>query len=186
MSLTEIRSARLTLHTLTEADIDSTWQYRQREEVATWTAAYFTSRDQWEEFVRDPRAIRLAIETHDGTLVGDASIAVTDAWAQLGADASPAQRSQAELGWSIDPLHAGRGYASEAARELLRFCFDQLGVRRVTASAFADNAASIRVMQKIGMRHEGTTRADSLHATRGWTDGAWYAVLAGEWRAAQG
>ena len=186
MSFTEIRSARLTLRPLTESDIDATWQYRRLEEVTTWTAAYFTSREEWANFVRDPRAIRMAIETHDGTLVGDSSVAISDAWAQLGADPSAARQSQAELGWSIDPRHAGQGYASEAARELLRFCFEQLGVRRVTASAFADNAASIRVMQKIGMRHEGTTRADSFHATRGWTDGAWYAILAEEWRATQG
>ena len=37
-----------------------------------------------------------------------------------------------------------------------------------------------RQMEKVGMRHEGTFKEESLHLTRGWVDGATYAMLASE------
>ena len=51
------------------------------------------------------------------------------------------------------------------------------------AAAFADNAPSLRVMEKVGLRHEGTFRGESLHLTRGWVDGVTYAMLASEFLA---
>ena len=67
-------------------------------------------------------------------------------------------------------------------RELLRLCFDVLGVRRVVALAFADNAPSLRVMERVGMRRESLMVKESLHRELGWVDGVSYALLADEWR----
>ena len=64
---------------------------------------------------------------------------------------------QAALGWAFHPDHAGHGYATEAVRELLRVCFDDLRLRRVTADCFADNEASWRLMERVGMRREIST-----------------------------
>ena len=51
------------------------------------------------------------------------------------------------------------------------------------AHAFADNAPIPRVMEKVGLRHEGTFKEESLHRTRGWVDGVTCAMLASEHRA---
>ncbi len=51
------------------------------------------------------------------------------------------------------------------------------------AHAFADNAPILRVMEKVGLRHEGTFKEEALHRTRGWVDGVTYAMLASEHRA---
>ena len=51
------------------------------------------------------------------------------------------------------------------------------------AGAFADNAASLRVMARLGMRIESRTLRGSLHRDLGWVDGVEAAVLAEEWRA---
>ena len=59
-----------------------------------------------------------------------------------------AATSAAELGWVLHPDYAGHGYATEAVRELLRLCFDELGLRRVTAGCFAANTASWRLMER--------------------------------------
>ncbi|MGW5853251.1 MULTISPECIES: GNAT family N-acetyltransferase [Micrococcus] len=69
------------------------------------------------------------------------------------------------------------------ARALLDLAFTGLGVRRVEAEAFADKAPSLRVMAKVGLRHEGTLKEEPLHLTRGWIDGVTYAMLASEYRA---
>ena len=68
-------------------------------------------------------------------------------------------------------------------RELLRICFEDLRLRRVTANAFAANEASWRLMERVGMRREGFSVADSLHRDLGWVDGVLYALLADEWSA---
>ena len=117
----------------------------------------------------------------EARVVGDLMLQVETPWSQAEAN-TEAENTQAALGWCLDPAYAGRGYATEAAAELLRICFEELGLRRVVAGAFADNLASIRVMEKIGMRIEGRTRRASLHRDLGWLDGVEAAILVEEWR----
>ena len=57
----------------------------------------------------------------------------------------------------------------------------QFQLHRVTAGCFADNVASWRVMEKLGMRREQHGVRDSWHAELGWIDGFTYAILAEEW-----
>jgi RimJ/RimL family protein N-acetyltransferase len=132
----------------------------------------------------DRLAATLVVE-HEGVVVGDLMLRVEDAWAQAEV-AAEARGVQAELGWTLDPERHGRGLATEAVRELVRLCFEELGLRRVTANCFADNESSWRLMERIGMRRETHAVAESLHRSRGWLDGYGYALLAEEWRAAHG
>ena len=65
------------------------------------------------------------------------------------------EHSRAELGYWLGHPYWRNGYTTEAAAEMLRYAFEELGLRRVMARHFAMNPASGRVMQKIGMAHEG-------------------------------
>jgi RimJ/RimL family protein N-acetyltransferase len=58
------------------------------------------------------------------------------------------------LFYAFSPAYHRRGYATEAAQALLDYAFTQLGVRRIVATTTYDNAASIGVMRKVGMRIE--------------------------------
>ena len=58
------------------------------------------------------------------------------------------------LFWAISPAHQNRGYATEAARALSDYAFQHLCLRRVIAETDYDNAASMAVMRKLGMRIE--------------------------------
>ena len=60
----------------------------------------------------------------------------------------------------------GRGYATEALRAVLRIGHDDLGLERVVALAYVENDASRRVMEKAGMRPEGTVEAYGRTMTR--------------------
>jgi RimJ/RimL family protein N-acetyltransferase len=60
-----------------------------------------------------------------------------------------------EIGWRLRPEHWGKGYATEAGQAMLRFAFDQVGVPEVYAVAHPENQASLRVMQRLGMRYAG-------------------------------
>ena len=119
-----------------------------------------------------------------GPVIGDLMLAVGDGWAQAEV-AAAARASEAELGWVLDPAYAGRGLATEAVRALLETCFTTLGLRRVTAQCFADNTASWRLMERLGMRRETHAVRESLHRELGWLDSFGYAVLAEEWCAAR-
>jgi hypothetical protein len=54
--------------------------------------------------------------------------------------------------WAIKPASQGRGYATEAARAMVDYAFEQLHVKRIVAMTEYTNAASQRVMRKIGMK----------------------------------
>ncbi len=60
-----------------------------------------------------------------------------------------------ELGYRLKRSAWGRGFATEGARALLVKGFEQLGVERVFARAMISNQASIRVMEKVGLKFEG-------------------------------
>ena len=61
---------------------------------------------------------------------------------------------EAELGYRLLRSAWGNGYATEMARELVRRGFDDFGAAHITAAALAANGASIRVMEKAGLRLE--------------------------------
>jgi RimJ/RimL family protein N-acetyltransferase len=86
-----------------------------------------------------------------------------------------------EDAWALAPAATGRGFATEAVREALRTCFSDLGLRRVTANAFAGNEASCRLAERVGMRRESYCVGESLHRDLGWVDSVGYALLASEW-----
>ena len=69
--------------------------------------------------------------------------------------AGPAARLHTpELGlfYAVSPAFQRQGYAVEAVRALVGYAFDHLQLRRIVATTTYDNAASIRVMEKVGMR----------------------------------
>ncbi|WP_297741875.1 GNAT family N-acetyltransferase [Nocardioides sp.] len=90
--------------------------------------------------------------------------------------------STAEMGWTLYPWAAGKGLATEAARELLRVAFEHYGVRRVVANLDALNERSASLAERLGMRRESHKLADFWSKGR-WTDSYEYAILRSEWEA---
>ena len=178
-----VRTERLTFRPATADDAEAAWAFRRLPEVQEWMTTADTDRVKFARRFVDPDRLSktLAIEL-DGVVVGDLMIAIGDAWAQAEVK-DRASRVQAEIGWCLSPEHQGRGYATEAVRELLRICFEELGLRRVVAMCFADNVPSWRLMERLGMRREEYAVRDSLHRSGEWLDGMTYALLVDEWRA---
>lgn len=61
---------------------------------------------------------------------------------------------KAELGYTISPYYWGNGYAYEASREVVRFGFDELNLKRIECCSFTDNLQSERVCEKLGLTYE--------------------------------
>lgn len=84
----------------------------------------------------------------------------------------------AELGYWIGPPFRGHGYATEAARAMCEVGFRTLRLHRIEAGALARNHASIHVLEKAGLRHEGVLR-ERVRIGGRWLDRVWLARLAG-------
>jgi RimJ/RimL family protein N-acetyltransferase len=160
----ELRTERLVLRESRLDDEVAVHRYGSDEEVTrylTWgpnsppdTTAYL--KKVVREAAREPRtSFTLAVATLDDELIGVANLTITDAG------------STGELGYVLARESWGRGYATEVARRLIVFGFNELGLRRITATCHPDNFASARVLEKAGLHCEGTLR-DHLGVRAGW------------------
>lgn len=180
-----LHTQRLTLRPATTDNADPTWRFRRLESVNEWLTGYPADLDGHRESFSEPARLATTVVVALGhepaaPIIGDFMLRREDARAQLDV-ADQARDTQAELGWVLDPAYSGHGYATEAVRELLRHCFEDLGVRRVTANCFLDDDASWRLMARVGMRRELHAVRESLHRSGRWLDTVGYAILEEEW-----
>lgn len=174
-----VRTERLVLRRLADGDLPRIFAYRSQPEVSQWIGAAATDIETLAERF-DDGSIAVIVE-HDGQLIGDLMVKLQDAYAQREV-VEQATGAEAELGWTFDPAHHGRGFATEAIRAVLGICFDDLALHRVVAICFAANEPSWRLMERIGMRREAHHVNSSLHRDLGWQDEYAYALLADEHR----
>ena len=75
---------------------------------------------------------------------------------------------EADIGYELDPRHWGNGYATEAARALVNFGFQELGLERISSWCIADNTASAWVLERLGFRQEGRLSRNEFFKGRWW------------------
>jgi ribosomal-protein-alanine N-acetyltransferase len=169
MTTPTLRTERLVLRPFTLEDAPAVQKLAGAREVALNTAMIphpypDGAAEAWIS-VDDPH--RFAID--DGQLVGAMGLILKG-------------DGIAEIGYWIGVPFWSRGYASEAAAEVLRYGFEQLGLHRIYAGHYVRNGASGRVMQKIGMRYEGTLRHHAFKWGE-YLDVAYYGILRDEFSA---
>ncbi len=175
-----ITTQRLSIRPAEESDAVAFHAYRRLPEVSDWLPRLSVDLASVEERFRDEEFRRRTfLVEQDDEVIGDLYLSVSDCWAQ--AEVQDQAPQQAEIGWALSTEHQGQGLALEAVRALVDVCFGELRLRRVYATCFADNTASWRLMEKLGMRREAHHVKESLHRERGWLDGYTYALLADEW-----
>ncbi len=96
---------------------------------------------------QDPQA-----EDWGGTIIDKATLVAVG---QMGFKGLPDEQGQIELGYGINPSYQNRGYATEMARALVAWASTQPAVTTITAESLVDNAASIRVLEKVGFERVG-------------------------------
>jgi RimJ/RimL family protein N-acetyltransferase len=143
------------------------WDVRDREELK----GVLAEKQRRDALTKEGDALNLAAVTADsGELVGD----MTLIWRSE-------EHRQGEVGYIVHPAHQGRGYAAEATRAMLRIGFEDLGLHRIAAHLDARNAASARVLERVGMRREAHLVENEV-VKGGWTDELVYAMLDREWQ----
>ena len=174
-----LHTPRLLLRPFTEADTDNIFMLQSNHRVLRyWDAPPWTERTQAERFIvrckqmaEEGSGARLLIaRSSDGLFIGWCSLMNWD----------PEYRS-AMLGYCLDEPAWGQGFATEAANALLTWAFNTLDLNRVQSEADTRNAASDRVLHKLGFLREGTLRENCVVA--GEVSDSWvYGLLRREWK----
>lgn len=180
--MTRIETERLVLRTPTGADLDAYLAYRneptalfsQRMEPAKPEEALAFLLAQ-EELPEDALGWRmLGIEEKQQS---DAQPRIIG---EVGVFLEMNKPGEGNAGWWLHSEVHGRGLATEAGFGLLGWCFDVRRLHRVTSGCLADNAGSLRVMQRLGMRIEGRMQ-ESRKLADEWHDEIECAILSREW-----
>jgi RimJ/RimL family protein N-acetyltransferase len=93
---------------------------------------------------------RAVIRKSDGALIGDAGVAAIDDPSRAVMRGAPTL----EAGWTIGRAYWGQGYATEAAGACIAASWSRTDTTEIVAAAHVENAASHRVMEKLGMRRD--------------------------------
>jgi RimJ/RimL family protein N-acetyltransferase len=178
----ELRTPRLLLRSIERSDLSAIVRLVGAREIAATTAniphPYVAENAQSflehaEEEFRAGRSATFAVTISPrGEFCGAVGLVITPA------------HERAELGYWIGVPYWGQGFATEAASAVLAFGFETLRLNRIHASHFAGNSASQRVLEKIGMRHEGPSRQHIKKWNR-FIDLENYGLLASEFRGAK-
>ena len=122
------------------------------EDRADWLRWTVDNHVQLEALRQPPYGDRAIVLRSDGALIGACGLVPCLApFAQLdGGEAAP-WTPEVGLYYELGQRHRGRGYATEAVRELIRWAGDAMRLGRIVATTSYDNAASIAVMDRLGM-----------------------------------
>lgn len=174
-----LSTARLRLRPFADSDADDLFALHSNADVLRyWDSPPWRDRGRAARFLAACREMadegtgaRLAVDrASDGAFLG---------WCTL-SRWNPDYRS-ASLGYCYGQAAWGQGYATEAARELLRWAFETLDLNRVQAETDTRNLASARVLEKLGFLREGTLREDCV--VNGEVSDSWvYGLIRREWR----
>lgn len=174
-----IRTERLLLREFRARDEAAIHEYASDPEVSRWmdwgpntpeiTRRVLALRLRMQS-QRPPGKIELAIELKaEKKLIGGIRLEIRDQ-----------QNRTADFGYVLHKNYWNRGLATEASRAILELAFAKWRLHRVWATCDQRNHASYRVMEKLGMRREGSYRQDVFQKGE-WRNSYLYAILADDW-----
>jgi len=179
MDFVNLETARLILRHFTDADLVPFMAYRNDPDVARYQGWEGISEAEAHAFIAEQKLVQpgvpgqwfqIAIALKEtGVLAGDCALKIDEH-----------DERQAEIGYTLARAYQGKGIASEGVSRILDYTFRTLELHRVIAITDCENAASIALLERLGMRREG-------HFIRNvWFKGKWadeylYAVLQDEW-----
>jgi RimJ/RimL family protein N-acetyltransferase len=179
-----LETARLFIRPLTEADLDDVYAYHQLPEATAYLPWPERSREATRE-VLVARQLTVSLEGEGSSLALGAALRETN---QVIGEMFLFWRSepnrQGELGFVFHPAFQGRGYAQEAAECMLTIGFGAMNWHRIFGRCDSRNAASARLMSRLGMRQEAHFIGNQLFKGE-WNEELVFAILRQEWVARQ-
>ena len=157
----QLLTERLLLRECIETDFDGLREIASDPEVLRYRSRSVITPEATREFIKNAMAqaaeqprqqyALVAILRDSLRLIGELGLTITSS-----------QYDEAYLWYSVNRGDWGQGYATEAAAALLRYGFEQAGLRRIFAECHPDNRASARVLEKVGLIRETTAATERL------------------------
>jgi RimJ/RimL family protein N-acetyltransferase len=179
LPFTELETTRLRLRRFRDDDCALFMDYRNDPEVARYQSWEGITESEARALIQEVKEIQpwepgewlqIAIEIKETELlVGDCAFKIDEDDAR-----------QAEIGFTLSRAYQGRGIASEAVSCLLEYAFASLGLHRVIAIVDVENAASVALVERLGLRREGHFHQNVWFKGK-WGDEFLYAMLREEW-----
>lgn len=177
---TPINTSRLILRPFQDADLSDIFEYHADPEVVRYmywnvrdldqTRSALEQKKAWTSLTSEGDALCLAVElTEIHKVIGEVILF----WRS-------AQYQQGEVGYVFHPGFGGKGYATEAAKEMLKIGFEQMLFHRIYARCDPRNVPSWRLMERLGMRREAHFVHNEIFKGE-WSDEFYYAMLRDEW-----
>jgi RimJ/RimL family protein N-acetyltransferase len=176
---TTLETARLRLRHFTDADLAAFMAYRNDPEVAKYQSWTGISEPEARAFLQEQKEVQpgvpglgfqIAIELKEtGVLIGDCYFTINEH-----------DDRQAEIGYSLSRAYQGQGFATEAVSCFLTYAFLTFDLHRITAMTDCENAASVALLERLGMRREGHFLQNVWFKGK-WGDEYLYAILKEEW-----
>lgn len=168
---TTLETPRLVIRTYEARDVDGWLALFADPEVTRFLGPSSRALPRTPETFRIQMEIRLAMEKELGHAMWAVERKMTgDFIGQCGirpaARMDPSAGAEIDLGYHFSRASWGHGYATEAATAVLAHSLGAVGLARVMAVAEPENVGSWRVMEKAGMRTEGTASYYGLHGLK--------------------
>ncbi|MCB2409642.1 GNAT family N-acetyltransferase [Hymenobacter lucidus] len=175
-----LSTSRLRLRAFQPHDLAAFAAYRAHPEVARFQSWEPYSAEQSAAFVASQTGAAIPAAPGSWVQIGIALLATNELVGDCALCLNADEPRIAEIGITLAPQHQGQGYAAEALRGLLGYCFETLKLHRVVAVTDCLNEGSVRLLSGVGMRREAHFRRNI------WFKGAWgdeyvYAALREEW-----
>lgn len=159
-NMPDLETERLVLRPMQVSDADDMFRYASRRDVTEFLLwSPHPTKGYTEDYLRCIRARYRIGEFYDWAVVEKASGRMIGT---CGFTRFDPPHNSAEIGYVLSPEYHGSGYATEAARRVIEYGFDELGLHRIEARFMKGNDASLHVMDKLGMTFEGYRRDGML------------------------
>ncbi len=175
----ELSTERLILRKMTRRDAKSLFQFWSDHEVTKYmNMSSFKNMEQTlymidflNNLFKNKEGIRWGIvRKEDNALIGTCGF---NTWIK--------RSSRGEIGYELGREYWGKGYATEALKEVLKFGFEETRLNRAEAFVVPEASRSIRVLEKLGFKKEGTLREYGYWNDRYWNEHI-YSLLRKDWK----
>lgn len=175
----ELNTSRLLLRPLELEHAEDLFSYRSDTEINKYQGWIPDGIEEVQDFIKDKVATTIDVPNtwfqfviiikEDKKLVGDLGIHFLDE-----------EKTQAELGCTLDKQYHGKGFALESMNVVIEHLFSTLNKHRIHVSVDPRNISSVKLMKNLGFRKEAHFR-ESLYLNNEWVDDVIYAQLKSEW-----
>lgn len=177
-NLPQMETKQLILRQFNHNDVNDVFEYASEPDIAKFVVWYaHTSKFESLEFINNTVEAYLKNKPAPWAIVSKKNGKVIGS---IGFNKFDTENEKADIGFAISKKYWGKGITSHALKLIIDYGFSKLELNRIEAHCIIGNKASARVLEKAGMKYEGTFREFTKIKGK-FISAKFYAILKSEW-----